>query len=510
MTVNPFILAYLASAGLAALLTPAVIRLGRRAGAVDRPGVRTVHTKPVPRVGGVAIFLSTTCVLGAVLLLSRAVGEEFRSAPRQLATLLAAAGFVFSVGLMDDLRGLPARGKLLAELAAAAGLCLAGVRIDSVVITDGVVLHLGGWGCALTLLWVAGITNAVNLSDGLDGLAAGVCAIACGVIAVFALRRGDGVLAMLMLVLAGSLSGFLPFNFHPARIFMGDCGSLFLGFTIAAASVRCVAESAAVAGLTLPALALGIPILDTLFSMLRRFLERRSIFAPDRGHFHHRLLDLGLRQRHAVLMIYLATLLSAGLGLFMLVREDLGALVVFGCVLLLIVLLFRVVGSIHVGQMLTRLQEKHACTRQERRERDAFERLQLRFRQVHSAEERWQTLCEAAQQLELAWICVRATNVDGSADTTVWRRPVIPAGYDRVITVNLPVRGVSAGRAVEFEMGVLVNGSLESASHRAGLFSRLLEETAEYHHRSHMGHSGPGPVYRSLAEVPREIHDRRA
>jgi UDP-GlcNAc:undecaprenyl-phosphate GlcNAc-1-phosphate transferase len=479
--VNPFLLAYFGSAGLAALLTPVVIRLARRAGAVDRPGLRAVHERPVPRTGGVAIFLSATGVIASALFLSRAVDEEFRGMQRPLMTLLGAATFIFLVGLADDLKGLPARCKLVAELAAAVSLCLVGVRIDGVEIAPGLVVHLGGWGWCLTLLWVVGITNAVNLSDGLDGLAAGVCTITCGVIAVLALRSGDAVLALLMLALAGSLSGFLFFNFHPARVFMGDCGSLFLGFTIAAASVMCVAKSAALVGLTLPALALGIPVCDTLFAMLRRFLERRSIFAPDRGHFHHRLLDLGLRQHQAVLLIYLVTLLAAGLGLFMLVREDVGALVVFGCVLLLIVLLFRAVGSIYVGQTLARLQAKHAHARQERRERETFERLQLRFRQVRTAHDRWQALCEAAQQLELAWICVRVTHAEGGMDTSIWRRSTIPTGFDRLMTMNLPVKNGPAGRTVEVEIAVLVDGSLESASHRAGLFSRLLDETAEPH-----------------------------
>jgi UDP-GlcNAc:undecaprenyl-phosphate GlcNAc-1-phosphate transferase len=480
---SSLLLAYLGSAGLAVLLTPAVIRLARRAGAVDRPGVRAVHQRPIPRIGGVAIFLSTMCVIAFALFLSHAGNEEFRGMQRQLMTLLGVAAFIFLVGLADDLKGLPARWKLLAELAAAGSLCLAGVRIDSVEMAPGIVVHLGGWGCCLTLLWVVGITNAVNLSDGLDGLAAGVGAIACGVIAVFSLRSGDAVLALLMLALAGSLSGFLFFNFHPARVFMGDGGSLFLGFTIAAASVMCVAKSAALVGLTLPALALGIPIFDTLFSMLRRFSERRSIFAPDRGHFHHRLLDLGLRQHHAVLLIYLVTLLAASLGLFMLVRNDLGALVMFGCELLLIMLLFRAVGNIYVGQTLARFRAKQIHDRQKRRERDTFEHLQLRLRRVRTAAERWRALCEAAQQLELAWICVRVTKADGGFDTSVWRRATVPAGFDRVLTMNFPLHDGAAGRTVEFEIAVLVNGSLESANHRAGLFSRLLDETAEHRRR---------------------------
>ncbi len=473
---STFLVAYFGSAFLAVLITPLVIRLAPCIGAVDRPGLRAVHQRPTARIGGVAIFLSAMCVIAAVLFLDNAVGGECRNMRPQLTTLLCSAAFIFLIGLVDDLRGLPARFKFLAELAAAGALCCAGVRIESVALAEGIVLHLGGWGCWLTLLWIVGITNAVNLSDGLDGLAAGISAVACGVIAIFAIHSGDVVLAVLMLALVGSLSGFLFFNFNPAKVFMGDCGSLFLGFTIAAASVMCVAKSAALVGLTLPALALGIPIFDTLLSMLRRFLERRSLFAPDRSHFHHRLLDLGLHQRHAVIMIYLATLLAAGLGLFMLVRADLGSLVVFVGVLLLIVLLFRVVGAIRLRETFARLQEKHAWSRQERLEKRTFEQLQLQLRQVRNAEERWRTICEAAQRLDLAWVSLHATDPGGNTETCVWRRPDTPAGFTRIITMSLPITSVSDAGSIEFEIAVLVNGSLESASHRAGLFSRLVDE----------------------------------
>ena len=139
----------------------------------------------------------------------------------------------------------------------------------------------------------------------------GISAIACGVIAILAIHGGQAVMAVLMLALLGSLCGFLVFNFNPAKIFMGDCGSLFLGFTIAFSGVMCASKSSALVGLALPILALGIPIFDTLFSMLRRFLERRSLFSPDRSHFHHRLLALGLKQRHVVVVSYAVTCLIA-------------------------------------------------------------------------------------------------------------------------------------------------------------------------------------------------------
>jgi UDP-GlcNAc:undecaprenyl-phosphate GlcNAc-1-phosphate transferase len=417
-------------------------------------------------------------LIGVVLLLHDGAANAFRSMQRPLAVLFAAATFIFLVGLVDDLRGLPAKVKLAAELLAAGGLCLAGIRIDAVTIADGMVLHLGGWGCVLTVFWVVGITNAVNLSDGLDGLAAGVSAVTCAIMAVLAIHCGDEVLAVLMLALVGGLSGFLVFNFNPARIFMGDSGSLFLGFVISASSVLCAAKSAALVGLTLPALALGIPIFDTLFSILRRFLERRSLFAPDRSHFHHHLLDLGLQQRHAVIMIYLATGVAGSLGLFMLARNDLGSVAIFVCLMFLIVLLFRVTGVVRLKEVVLRLRQKHVHSRRERRERRTFEQLQLEFRQVDSEPEKWQAIREAARRLDLAWVSVQGTDRDGRVNTIIWREPGTPRECTRIVTVSLPIRDTASGRIVQFEVAVPVNGSLESANHRVGLFSRLLDESS--------------------------------
>jgi len=506
--VNTFLYTYFGSVFLAVLLTPWVIRLARRIGAVDQPGLRSVHERPIPRIGGVAIFLAAMCPIVAVLMLNNPISETSRNVQKHLTAVLCSATGMFLLGLADDLKDVPARRKLLAELLIAGLLCCAGVRVSSVALThQWGVLDLGPWGWLLTVVWIVGITNAVNLSDGLDGLAAGVCAIACGVIAIFALRSGQIVLAVFMLALLGSLCGFLIFNFNPARIFMGDSGSLFLGFTIGACSVMCVAKSAALVGLTLPALTLGIPIFDTLFSALRRFLEDRSIFAPDRSHFHHRLLELGLQQRHAVILIYLATLLAAGLGLFMLVRDDLGSLAIFGGAVLLILLLFRVVGVIHLRQTLTGLHRKYAHSRQERDERQTFERLQLYLRAMgrrdhfpplpagflaeqttsregeHSPFPWWQVVCAAAEQLELARVSLQATDTDGGMETWIWRRPdtggegkLIPAHFARLMTLGFPIHNVAGKKCVAFEIAVLVNGSLRSANHRAGLFLRLAEE----------------------------------
>jgi UDP-GlcNAc:undecaprenyl-phosphate/decaprenyl-phosphate GlcNAc-1-phosphate transferase len=472
-----YIVVYLGATVLALLLTPLVIAGARRIDAVDRPGVRTVHERPVPRIGGVAIFVAAMTMIVAVLFLDNDIGVRFRQVQLKLSTLLCSAAFVFLIGLIDDLRGLPARWKFAGELFAAVGLCVAGVRIGSIGIGESLMWDLGLWGCLLTVLWIVGVTNAVNLSDGLDGLAAGVSAVACGAIAIFAVRNGQVMMAVFMLALVGSLSGFLVFNFNPAKIFMGDCGSLFLGFTIAATSVMSVSKSAALVGLALPALALGIPIFDTLFCMLRRFLERRSPFAPDRRHFHHRLLELGLCQRHAVIAIYFVTLLITALGLFMMIRDDLGVLVVFVCLLLLLLLLFRCVGAVHLRQTLTRLRDKYTLAQCRKAERHTFEDLQLKFRRIHGSDQWWHTVCEAARRMEFAWLSLTMTYPDGRIETELWRAAERPANMSRMVHMKIPLADSGDAIEREFEIAIWTNGSLEAASRRATLFGRLLDES---------------------------------
>jgi len=471
-----YLFVFLGSLLLAMAFTPAVIWLAHRINALDRPGVRTVHSRPVARIGGVAIFLSAMIAIVTVLFLDNGIGEAFRSVRLQLGTLLATATIIFIIGLTDDLKGLPARVKFLAEMAAAAALCMVGVRISNIAITDHFVLHLGGWGCVLTLFWIVGVTNAVNLSDGLDGLAGGVSAIACAVIAVFALYSQNLIMAVFMLALLGGLCGFLFYNFNPAKVFMGDCGSLFVGFTIASSSMVCLTKSSALVGLALPMLALGIPIFDTFFSMLRRYLDRRSLFAPDRSHFHHCLIDLGLKQRHAVLAIYAATCGAAGLGLFMMVHRDAGALVLFGGILLLLVLLFRVVGAVHFRQTLLRVQQKYAFAAQEKQIRETFEDLQLRFRQAHDLDQWWQAVCDAGTRFEFDSVSVVTRDQSGQAETLVWRRAGSSSGDSRIVTINLPIGHDGNAMQMECQIAMTAEPSLEWAGHKGALFGRLVDE----------------------------------
>lgn len=459
-------------------ITPIVIWLSHRIGAVDPPGLRTVHERSTPRIGGVGIFVSAMSLILIVTFVNNNLTSAFYAARVQLVTLLGSATLIFAVGLVDDLKGLPARVKFLAESLAAAALCLTGVRISRIVLMDSWVLSLGDWGYVLTILWIVGITNAVNLVDGLDGLAAGICSIACAVIALFAFGSGSVLISVFMLALIGSLCGFLVFNFHPARIFMGDCGSLFLGFIIAASSVMCTISSGALIGLALPAIALGIPIFDTLFSMLRRFCERRSLFAPDRSHIHHRLLERGLSQRRAILVIYMTTVATTGLGLCMFISSGACRLFVFAAALLLVILVFRLAGVIQFREAWTRIQQKYTDSRHERDERKVFEDRQLQFRQVRDASQWWQAVCQTASQMDFAWVSLRTTYDSGRIEEEIWTVPRTKREAWKIVTMVIPLDNGNgrAGVSRRLEIAIWADNSVESASRRATLFGRLIDE----------------------------------
>ena len=466
---------YLSSAFVAIIITPIVIKFAMNIKAVDRPGVRTVHKRPVPRIGGTAIFISFMFVIVIVMFMSNEISEAFRNMQKPLTVLFCSATLIFIVGFFDDLKGLPAKFKFLTEIISASALCFAGVKITSISITDQAVLNLGILSCPLSILWIVGITNAVNLSDGLDGLAAGISAVAFGVILVLAIYNDQVIMAVIMLIMLGSLTGFLFFNFNPAKIFLGDCGSLFLGFMIRSLSILCSMKSSALVGLALPVLTLGVPIFDTFFSMLRRFLERRSIFSPDRNHFHHKLIDLGIKQRHVVITIYVITLLVTGLGMFMMVTRDINTLVIFFCILLLLFLVFHVVGSVRLRETIAGLQRKYTITRQIKHEKKHYEDAELYFRRAVTFNQWWDAIGETAQRLNFAWISLKTKNEDCTISTNIWRTADKQVDFSKLIIINIPHNN-NDDFSYEFEIAVSFNGSYESAGHRVTLFARLLDE----------------------------------
>lgn len=304
-----YMLAFIIAAGMALLVTPGVIWLAKKTGALDKPDARKVHKNPIPRIGGLGIYLAFMAAMAAVLLMVE-VDAEVR---QEITGLMVGGSLVVALGLVDDYTNLPAKVKLLGQIVAACVLVLGfDVRIDFITDPFGDYLFLEFLAVPATIFWIVGLTNTVNLIDGLDGLAAGVSSIAAATIFLVALQQGFILVAVLTAALAGAAFGFLYYNFNPARIFMGDTGSMFLGFMLAGISVIGAVKSAATIALIVPILALGLPIMDTTFAIVRRYRGGVPIFKPDKGHLHHRLLDLGFTQRQAVLLMYV---ISALLGL---------------------------------------------------------------------------------------------------------------------------------------------------------------------------------------------------
>lgn len=335
-----YIWAFLIALIVALVATPAVIVLADKTGAMDAPDARKVHKGPMPRIGGLAIY----CGFMVAILTMLNFGELTDEIANGVIGLLLGGTLIVIIGLIDDYRNLPAKVKLLGQIAAACVVVYFDVRID--VITDpfGDYLYLEYLAAPATVFWVVGLTNTVNLIDGLDGLAAGVSTIASITIMLVALQENVMIVALFTAALAGAALGFLRYNFNPAKIFMGDTGSMFLGFILAGISVIGAVKCTATIALIVPILALGLPIMDTTFAIIRRYRGGVPIFKPDKGHLHHRLLDLGFSQRQAVLLMYV---ISALLGLSAVVLNEVSggmSIVIVACVLLVVFLGARKLG----------------------------------------------------------------------------------------------------------------------------------------------------------------------
>ena len=315
MTVRTYIAAFVIAAVIAALVTPVIRAMALRFSIVDRPDRRRPHTTAIPRLGGIGIALAFyTPILGLYLwdrhfwdnTISRAVFADFRL----IFAVVAGGGTMLVLGFVDDIRGVRALAKLVVQCAVAMLLYFMGLQITAVALPFIGQVQMGILALPLTVLWIVGIVNAINLIDGLDGLAAGVAFFVCTTNFVVGFLGENILVCLLNASLAGALIGFLLWNFNPARIFMGDSGSLFLGLVIAVTSLVGNKQKGSTAiALLVPIVALGVPIMDTLLTMVRRAIERRPIFSADRGHIHHKLLEMGLTHRRAVLILYSLTVL---------------------------------------------------------------------------------------------------------------------------------------------------------------------------------------------------------
>jgi UDP-N-acetylmuramyl pentapeptide phosphotransferase/UDP-N-acetylglucosamine-1-phosphate transferase len=399
-----------------------------------------------------------------------------------MTALLLAGVFIFAVGFVDDVRGVRALHKLVALVVAALAVCASGARIDSIGLGEGLTLELGVLSWPVTVLWIVAVTVAINFIDGLDGLAAGVSAIVCGTIALLALCTGQIVMGVLMLALLGSLTGFLFFNFNPAKVFMGDGGAMFLGFMISAGSVVATAKVAMVAGIAVPAVALGIPLLDAALTMVRRgVLDRRSVFAAERGHIHHRLLDMGLSQRSAVLILYAASLATAAMAMALLLVHSGWAVLFLGGVLVSLLLLFHCVGASRLRETLGVLKRHAATARELKEEKGHFEDAQLRFREADSIDAWWAAACHLADTMQFERLAMTHLEDEAASSTYVWQRSAEPISPREVVMMTLPVRNGLPVASIQLELGIRVGSTLETVGRRVMLFTRLLDECMSAH-----------------------------
>ena len=288
------------------LLTPGVKKLAAWAGAMDKPNARKVHKVPTPLWGGLGVFCA---IVFAILIVLASFPEihQFVSAKhtQNLIGMLLGSMMIVAIGMVDDRYNMPAKVKLVGQLATAAVMFSFGVRIDYINTPITGFMYLTDLqALALTTFWIVGITNAINLLDGLDGLVAGVALGSSIIFAVVSAVQGQWLVVLVMAAIAGAALGFLRYNFNPATIFMGDTGSLLIGLNFAGWSVVGVLKTTVSIALVTPLLIMAVPILDTAFAIVRRTVAGRPIFSPDKGHLHHRLLGAGLSQKQAVVVVY--------------------------------------------------------------------------------------------------------------------------------------------------------------------------------------------------------------
>ncbi len=308
---NNLLLTFIVAFIITFATTPFVKSLAFKIGAVDIPrDNRRMHKKPTARLGGLAIFFGF--IISALI---------FSKPSTEMIGMYIGAVIIVILGIFDDKYTLGAKFKFIVQIFAALCPVLAGIKIDFIkvpgFISEYGYIGLGWLAIPITVLWIVGVTNAVNLLDGLDGLACGVSSISTLTLLVIALIVREGDVAFLTSALAGACFGFLPYNFNPAKLFMGDTGALFLGYMLSTVAVQGLFKGYAIISIAAPLLILGLPIFDTVSAILRRMKNHQPIMSPDRGHLHHRLVDAGLSQKQAVLTIYLFCIILCATAVFL-------------------------------------------------------------------------------------------------------------------------------------------------------------------------------------------------
>jgi UDP-GlcNAc:undecaprenyl-phosphate GlcNAc-1-phosphate transferase len=347
-----YFVTFLLSLMVGAALTLVVRHFAHRLGWVDRiASSRKIHAKPIPRLGGIAVVAGFFTPLAALFLVESSVGTVFKSETSLIWALFAGGAVIAVLGLYDDIKGAGAPLKFGVQICVAYVLYRFGFRIELLANPFGANFSLGFLSLPLTLIWIVGVINAMNLIDGLDGLAGGVAFFAVATNFVLAAARGDILMCLFMAALGGAILGFLIFNFNPASIFMGDTGSMFLGFVLAVTSIKTSTKSGTAVAMLVPIIALGLPIMDTLLAMVRRTMLGRPMFSADKEHIHHRLMSrVNLSHRNAVLVLYGLCCLFALTALGLSYANAPQSAMLLGAVGVVVVVMMRKLGYLSLKQ----------------------------------------------------------------------------------------------------------------------------------------------------------------
>jgi len=347
-----FFVAFLTSVVVGAVLTLAVRNRAHAYGWLDQAkSSRKIHVRPIPRLGGVAIVGGFFAPLCALMLVDSGVGTAFFMQDKLALGLFVGGVAIAALGLYDDFRGAGARLKFTVQFGVAAALYGLGFRAEVIANPFGDPIALGWLAIPFTLLWIVGVVNAMNLIDGLDGLAGGVAFFAVLPNFILAFARGDVVLCLTMASMGGAVLGFLIFNFNPASIFMGDTGSMFLGFVLAAVSLKTYSKSGTAVAMLVPLIALGLPIMDTLLAVVRRTALRRPLFSADKEHIHHRIMSrMLLSHRRAVLALYGVCCLFALTALGLSYANSAQSAMLLTAIAIVVVVLMRKLGYLSLAR----------------------------------------------------------------------------------------------------------------------------------------------------------------
>lgn len=330
------IVASIASLLAVLLVTPLVIKFAIKIGAVDKPNARKVHEKVMPRLGGLAIFIGVI------------VGFFVGGLYNEKVTAITLGGILITIiGMLDDKYELSAKVKFVGQILVASLIVGSGLTIQLLTIPYIGDFELGTFGIPVTIFWIVAITNAINLIDGLDGLSAGISVIGIATIAFMAGSAGSMLIFTFAMILIGSTVGFLFYNFHPAKIFMGDTGALFLGYSISILSLLGLYKSVTLFSVVIPIIILGVPIFDTAFAIIRRIANKKPISSPDKSHLHHRLLAIGLSHRNTVLAIYAFGILFSVSALILSESTLWGTVLIIVGLIVIIEVIVEVIGLVH-------------------------------------------------------------------------------------------------------------------------------------------------------------------